>query len=73
METDFSALVEKAKKLAERRSLLQAQEQSLLKQIEETKAALVREFGENYQELFSEAVEKIRKWDADHAGEVAGA
>jgi hypothetical protein len=70
METDFGALVEKAKKLAERRSFLQAQEQSLLKQIDETKAALVKEFGENYMELYEEAVEKIDAWENSHAGVV---
>jgi hypothetical protein len=73
METDFSVLVEKAKKLSERRNFLQAQEQSLLKQIEETKASLVKEFGENYQVLFNEAVEKIAAWESAHSGVAANA
>jgi hypothetical protein len=70
MGTDFGALVEKAKKLAERRSFLQAQEQSLLKQIDDTKAALVKEFGENYMELYAEAVSKIAAWENSLAGVV---
>jgi hypothetical protein len=68
VETDFSALVEKAKKLTERRNFLQAQEQSLLKQIAETKDSLVKEFGENYEDLFNESVKKIVDWEASHAG-----
>jgi uncharacterized protein (DUF3084 family) len=67
MDVDYSELVEKAKKLSERRNFLKAQEQSLLKQIEETKASLVTEFGENYEELFNEAVKKIQEWDEAHA------
>jgi hypothetical protein len=73
METYADVLVEKAKKLSERRNFLQAQEQSLLKQIEEIKASLIKEFGENYQELFGEAVEKIRAWESSHAGEAVNA
>jgi uncharacterized protein (DUF3084 family) len=63
----YDVLLAKAKKLAERRSFLQAQEQSLKKQVDELKASLVKEFGENYQELYSEAVQKIRDWDESHA------
>jgi hypothetical protein len=66
MEIDYNALVEKAKKFSERRSFLQAQEQSLLQQIEDTKASLVKEFGENYEELFDEAVKKIDEWELSH-------
>jgi hypothetical protein len=63
---DYDVLVEKAKKLSERRSFLMAQQQSISKQIEETKASLVKEFGENYEELFNDSVNKIREWEASH-------
>jgi hypothetical protein len=73
MEIDYNALVEKAKKLSERRSFLQVQEQSLLKQIDETKASLVKEFGENYEELFNESVKKIDEWEMSHTAAAVNA
>jgi hypothetical protein len=63
---DYDALVEKAKQLSERRSFLLAQQQSISKQMEETRASLVKEFGENYEELFNDSVNKIREWEDSH-------
>jgi uncharacterized protein (DUF3084 family) len=73
VEGSYEDLLAKAKKLSERRSFLKAQEQSLMKQVEELKASLVKEFGENYQELYSEAVQKIRGWDESHVAGGVGA
>ena len=64
---DFAASAEKAKKIAERRSVLQAQEVAISKQLEDTKAFLVKEFGEGYMALFAESIEMIQKWDQEHS------
>jgi len=66
-ELDFQALTEKAKKIAEQRSMLQAQESTLSKQIEDLQSSLVQEYGENYLSLFDEAVSRIEQWDSAHA------
>jgi len=66
-ELDFQALTEKARKIAEKRSLLQAQETTLTKQINELQASLVQEYGENYMSLFDDAVSRIKQWDVAHA------
>ena len=64
---DFQVLTEKAKKISERRSMLQAQEATLSKQISDLENSLVQEYGDNYMESFNEAVQKIQQWDAVHA------
>ena len=63
---DFQALTEKAKKISEKRSMLQAQEATLSKQVEDLTASLVQEYGNNYMESFNDAVERIQQWDAAH-------
>ena len=72
MKTDtqiinFQALTEKAKKISEKRSMLQAQEAALSKQVQDLQASLVQEYGENYMSLFDEAVQRIEQWDSAHA------
>jgi len=64
---DFQTLTEKAKKISERRSMLQAQESTLSKQIAELQGSLVQEYGENYMMAFQEAVTRIQQWDSVHA------
>ena len=64
---DFNVLTEKAKKISEKRSMLQAQEAALSKQVDELQASLVQEYGENYMAQFNEAVQRIQQWDAAHA------
>ena len=66
-ELDFQALTEKAKRIAEKRSMLQAQEAALSKQITDLQASLVQEYGANYMDLFKESVSKISQWDQAHA------
>jgi len=66
-ERDFQSLTEKAKKIAEQRSLLQAQESTLSKQIEELQSSLVQEYGKDYMSLFDDAVSRIEQWDSAHA------
>jgi hypothetical protein len=63
---DFQALAEAAKKISDRRVWLQAQEQSLSKQVSDLEGALVKEYGENYMDVFNDAVVKISKWESDH-------
>ena len=64
---DFVSLTEKAKKIAERRSMLQAQEAAVSKQIADIKASLIKEYGEDYMELFNTSVGLIQQWDQEHA------
>jgi len=66
-ELDFQVLTEKAKKIAEKRSMLQAQETTLSKQIKDLQDSLVQEYGENYMSLFDDAVSRIEQWDVAHA------
>jgi len=66
-DLDFQVLTEKAKKIAEQRSMLQAQETTLSKQIEELQASLVQEYGKDYMSLFDDAVSRIEQWDMAHA------
>ena len=64
---DFKALAEKAKKIEERRSILQAQEVTLSKQIKDLQDSLVQEYGANYIETFNESIIRIQEWDLAHA------
>jgi len=64
---DFQSLTEKAKRISEKRAMLQAQEAALSKQVEELQTSLVQEYGDNYMSLFDEAVERIQQWDQAHA------
>ena len=64
---DFQTLTEKAKKISEKRSMLQAQEAALSKQVQDLQASLVQEYGENYMVQFNEAVQRIQQWDSAHA------
>ena len=64
---DFQYLTEKAKKISDRRSLLQAQEAALSKQVADLQSSLIQEYGENYLEQFNEAVSRIQQWDQAHA------
>jgi len=66
-DLDFQVLTEKAKKISEQRSMLQAQETTLSKQIEELQASLVQEYGKDYMSLFDDAVSRIEQWDMAHA------
>ena len=63
----FASLMEKAKKIAERRSMLQAQEATISKQLEDVKASLIKEYGEDYMAQFNEAVVRIQEWDKANA------
>ena len=65
-QIDYQVLVEKAKKIEEQRSLLKAKEDTLSKQVEELHSSLVQEYGENYQSLFDDAVNRINQWDLAH-------
>jgi len=67
-QVDFQVLMKKAKEIEEQRSLLQAKEETLSKQIEDLHSSLVQEYGENYMSLFDEAVDRITQWDLAHAG-----
>ena len=64
---DFAALTEKAKKIAERRSFLQAQESAIMKQLQDIQSSLVAEYGENYLGLFNDSVALIQQYDQAHA------
>ena len=64
---DFKALTEKAKKIEERRSLLQAQEVTLSKQIKDLQDSLVQEYGANYMDTYQESIGRIQAWDLAHA------
>ena len=64
---DFQALADKAKKISERRSMLQAQEAALTKQVSDLEASLVQEYGPNYLSVFNDTVAKLQQWDAAHA------
>ena len=68
VDVDFQALAEKAKKISEKMSMLQAQEATLSKQVDELQASLVQEYGENYMQSFNDAVVRIQEWDAAHVG-----
>lgn len=67
MDADFREMTEKAKQIAERRSVLNAQEEALSKQIDDVQVSLVKEYGEDYLEQYQNAVARIRKWDEFHA------
>jgi len=66
-ELDFQVLTEKAKEIAEKRSMLQAQKTTLAKQIDELHSSLVKEYGNDYMTLFNDAVSRIEQWDVAHA------
>jgi len=64
---DFASLSEKAKRIAERRSMLQAQEAAISGQLNDIQASLVRDYGQNYLGAFNEAVARIQQWDQAHS------
>ena len=64
---DFQTLMEKAKKIEERRSMLQAQEITLSKQVKDLEDSLIQEYGADYMVAFNDSVSKINQWDMAHA------
>jgi len=64
---DFQVLTAKAKEISDRRAMLQAQEATLSKQMEDLHTSLVQEYGENYMDSFNEAVARIQQWDQAHS------